>query len=249
VLEAHRHLERLLGAVDHLDVAGGCLEAVGHTGRSRRPLGRSGPRVAFVRVRVVYLIQSDQATASYSIPERSASFLLHWSDEVVAGSNALHRPRTSWAEGRNELYRIASRIGFDYYVFLDDDLEMSFELDAFESLLDAHAPRRAVPWLNHHWNTVVLGEVDRVKYVDHCFVAVRADCAERLLPYTTEFDESNWWLTAEEMCERFWAQWPLGTLRFNDLEVKNLQHRNYPKANYLGLPENTAVALGSGAQA
>lgn len=147
------------------------------------------------------------------------------------------------AEGRNELYRRARGAGYDYYTFLDDDIELDFGLDEFEALLAEHRPRRAVPWLNHRWNIDRRGEIDLVKYIDHIFMAVRADCAETILPYTTDFDLTNWWLTGEEMCDRCWEHWPLGTYRFNDLTVKNLEHRSYPKLDYPGLPEQVLGPL------
>ena len=62
------------------------------------------------------------------------------------------------------------------------------------------------------------GAIDRVKYVDHAIMAMRADCAIKLMPYTTEHDTTCWRLNSEAFCQRCWQLRPWGTLRLNQLK-------------------------------
>ena len=66
------------------------------------------------KMRVVYLIQSDTPTIPHAIPAGSEVLLLQWADTFVDVPDSFHLPRSSWAEGRNELYRRARGGGYDY---------------------------------------------------------------------------------------------------------------------------------------
>lgn len=198
-------------------------------------------------LKVVYLIQSDCRDHPFEIPSGSEVLLLQWQEDFEPVAHSIHLPGCTWAEGRNELYRRASQGSFDYFIFCDDDMGLRFHWQAFESLLRQHEPWRATAIeVNHEWNRVRRGAIDRVKYVDHAIMAVRADCATELMPYTTEHDATCWWLNSEAFCERCWRLRPWGTLRFNQLEYENLQHRIYPREQYPGLPRNRVRAFRSG---
>ena len=187
----------------------------------------------------IYLIQSDSLKIPYEIPEGRDYLFLQWKDEFVPMKNSFHFPNSTWAEGRNELLRRAKEMGmYDYYIFLDDDLKLYFSLGTFEKMLDKNRKPRVVPFLQHQWYRNSRGLSESVKYVDHCFMAVRSDFLQPALLYTLEMDKVNWWLTCERMCERFWDAYPQGTIRFNQLVMVNQKHRDYPKNDYPGFPEN-----------
>jgi hypothetical protein len=179
----------------------------------------------------ICLIQSDKACVPYDIPHGTDYLLLQWQPQFQPHAHSIHLPRCTWAEGRNELYRQARKRGdYDYFIFLADDVRCEFKLRDFEHLLAEHRPRRAAPYLlDHPWNYTTISRIDCVKYIDHAYMALRGDCAGELLPYTLAHDAACWSLGSEDLCERFWAKWPYGTLRFNELVCENALHREYPR--------------------
>lgn len=182
----------------------------------------------------IYLIQSDKHIVQYSIPDNAHYLLLQWSKNFTPVENSFHYPNSTWASGRNELYRRAKKLGnYRYFIFLDDDLDCQFSLQEFQELVTHYQPKRAVPFCpKHHWYKECVDprfQIERVKYVDHMFLACRHDCIDEMLPYTTKFDTQNWWLSSEDACTRFHALHPGGTLRFNHLIAHNEQARPYPR--------------------
>lgn len=187
----------------------------------------------------IYLIQSDTPEISYEIPEGRDYLFLQWQKEFEPVENSFHFPDSTWAEGRNELLRRAKEQGeYDYFIFLDDDLKLYFSLETFEKLLSANQSPRVAPFVHHQWYRNPEGLSQEVKYIDHCFMAVRKDSLEPALPYDLEMDKTNWWLTCERTCETFWKYHPGGTIRFNQLIMMNQKHRDYPKEDYPGFPNN-----------
>ncbi|MCG8323417.1 MAG: hypothetical protein MI921_28230 [Cytophagales bacterium] len=187
----------------------------------------------------IYLIQSDSPEIPYEIPANRDVILLQWQKEFVQTDNSFHFPNSTWASGRNELLKRAMEKGhYDYYIFLDDDLRLYFSLETFERLLAANQASRVAPFVQHQWYHCSQNLSEEVKYIDHCFMAIRQDCAKEVLPYSLDPDEVNWWFSSERMCEKFWHIYPYGTIRFNQLVVVNMQHRPYPKNGYQGLPDN-----------
>lgn len=195
-------------------------------------------------MKCIYLIQADKGRIPYDIGPGSDVLLLQWQNRFVPCKNSFHLPGSTWASGRNELYRRARKQGvYNYYIFMDDDLSLSFDLKMFEKALKKYRPRRAVPLLpKHPWNSTQKAMIDYVKYVDHAFMALRSDCSNLVLPYTCEYDKTCWWLSSEKMCELFWELWPRTTLRFNHFKCMNILSRPYPRKNYPGLPKNTTYA-------
>lgn len=191
-------------------------------------------------MKCIYLIQSDRPKIPYQIPSESEVLLLQWKDNFVPFDNSFHFPNSSWAEGRNELLRRAKKKGdYDYYIFLDDDLKLFYPLQLFEKMLAKINAKRVVPFLlGHGWYRLAQRDLNIVKYVDHAFIAFREDCLSSAFPYTLEYDKVNWWLTCEKFCESFWKIFQNETIRINYLIYLNQKHRDYPKSDYPGLPEN-----------
>lgn len=209
---------------------------------------RDGTLPVMKKGEFIYLIQSHEGDIPYRIPRGSDMLLLQWQPVFRPRRNSFHLPGSTWASGRNELYRRALEKGdYEYYVFLDDDIELFFDLREFEDLSRSCRPRRFGPCFTMHpWYASREGEMERTTYVDHGFVAVRADCSARIFPYTTRHDATCWWLASEDMCVRFGRIWPLETVRFNTLRVRNGRHRDYPRHDYPGLPPNPVRSLGGG---
>jgi hypothetical protein len=196
-------------------------------------------------MKCIYLIQSDNYNLPYTLPDGSQYLLLNWNlhsaKQEPPSKNEFYFPDSSWAEGRNELYRRACLIGeFEYFVFLDDDLELDFSVEYFESLLEKHHAARVAPNMSNHFYTgePVDSAVTSIKYIDHCLMALSAEAAASLMPYSTEFDQTCWWHSSEEFCMRSWDEFRWQTYKLNELNVKNLQNRAYPKDYGSGLPTN-----------
>jgi hypothetical protein len=196
-------------------------------------------------MKFIYLIQSDDFHLPYNLTQGSQYLLLNWnskfSDEKPPTDREFYFPDSSWAEGRNELYRRALLLGeFDYFVFCDDDLELDFSLEYLESLVKKHHPARLAPNMP---NNLYTGEsasstVTSLKYIDHCLMALSSEAANKLMPYSTRFDQTCWWHSSEEFCQRSWDKFRWQTYKLNQLSVKNLQNRSYPKDYGSGLPVN-----------
>ena len=195
-------------------------------------------------MKVIYLIQSDRPTIPYSIPNGSDVLLLQWKENFITCEDSFHYPNSSWASGRNELLKRAKEKGdYDYYIFLDDDLKLYFSLEAFEKKLIKYKLKRIVPFLIHHiWYKQAKGELERVKYADHAFMAFRKDCIKTVFPYTLEHDKTCWWLASENNCECFWEKYPEETLRLNHLVYINQENRPYPRTRASAIPKNTVSA-------
>lgn len=185
-------------------------------------------------MQVIYLIQSDTNKISYKIPNKSDILLLQWQKDyqkTVEFPN-FHMPNSSWASGRNELYKRSLDKKYDYYIFLDDDLILHFDLEQFEDLLSQYRPNRCVPCLkrwDHYKKIINTNEPCYVRYIDHCFMALSREAAKNIMPYTTDFDKSNWWKCGELFCAKYSSYYNDQTLLFPNLIIKNLQHRNYPR--------------------
>ena len=197
-------------------------------------------------MKIIYLIQSETYNFSFSSALKDTDCLLMiWGDDFNlpedASHTTFHLPNSSWAQGRNELYRRAQAMDdYDYFIFCDDDIEFNFELKELHQLLSKYQPFRAVPDTSHtfYLHQPAKAKTLALKYVEHSVMALSAEAAQVLMPYSTEFDKTNWWLSSEEFCKRCWLQYPWQTLKYNTLNFKNTKSRSYPKSDYLGNPEN-----------
>jgi hypothetical protein len=139
------------------------------------------------------------------------------------------------------LYRRACLLGkLEYFVFLDDDLELDFSIEYFESLLKKYHSARIAPNMpkNFHTSEPANLTVIPIKYTDDCLMALSAKAADKLMPYSTEFDQTWWWHNSEDFCELSWDEFQWQTYKLNQLSVRNLQNRSYPKDCGCGLPTN-----------
>ena len=191
-------------------------------------------------MKIIYLVQSDNHELRYKFPKGSSYLLLQWQDIYIPAHNSFHFPKSSWAAGRNELLKRAMEIDdYDYYVFLDDDLKITFNFKHFEQQLTLLKGKRIIPNLpNHFWNQFSLSLYDSVKYCDHAFMALPKEMISKTNLYSLIYDQINWWYASEKCCEELWDKYPQQTIRINTMSYYNLQHRSYPKSNYKGFPQN-----------
>jgi hypothetical protein len=74
-------------------------------------------------VKFIYLIQGNLSQPFYHIPAGSDFLYLQWQPNFRPLPHHFHFPNSTWAEGRNELYKRALQQGaYDYFVYIDDDV-------------------------------------------------------------------------------------------------------------------------------
>jgi len=163
-------------------------------------------------------------------------------DQSLAGFDFL--PKSSFAQGRNHLYRLAlQRLPeFDYFVFLDDDVEFcrgSFE--QMERNLSRFRPSVGVPLtektrrsaIGIEWGKRIQPVVrcQRFHVNDEQYIAFRRDVIEegKVLPYLETWDTQSWFVTCliqEALIQIFYHK---DARQFNDCEIVNNQHSgDYP---------------------
>lgn len=185
--------------------------------------------------KIAYLIVSETGECPYDIPDGSDVYLAKWTEGNPHKDNVLYMPDNIWSDSRNELYDHArSQHDYLYYVYMDDDAGLvNFTLEDFEKALRRDGltkPRLAFPKLiGHYFYDVVPDEETNILYFDHPIVAIRGDIANQM-PFSKEFDDSCWWRTTTEWCERYYENFGLTGICFGWMHMENLQHRtSYPR--------------------
>ena len=165
-------------------------------------------------------------------------------------------PESTWTSGRNILYFVARERmrGYHYYIFLDDDVDFTFNsfapqemkmktpLRVFEQWLLENEPavgtlanshrakellerRRMLCGINYNKTSMVVPVV----WFDALFNAFHRKAIEHILPYPTQYDKESWWTSQlHAMCSAeliFRGQ----TLLCVPITIYNQQHRPYPR--------------------
>ncbi|XP_064650525.1 uncharacterized protein LOC135502017 [Lineus longissimus] len=166
----------------------------------------------------VYLIQGTSVTILDQLVSNSDRDVLWLTYKTDSGTNYLYRQNSTWTTGRNLLLEYAverggrmSKKGYKYFIFLDDDVKISFTYNGrrwngegccktndpwrcFEQFLSAHEP--AVSYPHHIASHVFFNEKALVNLnynVDAMMVAYHRDTLSFLMPYSTEFEAESWW--------------------------------------------------------
>jgi hypothetical protein len=156
--------------------------------------------------------------------------------------SVLYLPNSSWAEGRNALFRRAYDPfrSYRYYVLLDDDVNLVHVNDfgrnarspwrTFEAALLHFAPAIAVPF--HTWHDInPAAEVQALYNFDPIVTAFHRDVAEFYLPYVTRFDAESWYyanVVTVTLAALFHND---NRLQINAVESRNALNRPYPKGD------------------
>lgn len=197
-------------------------------------------------MRFLYLMQgAAKNVASYRDLGRAgrSTLLALTYDTPLDGLDFL--PQSSFAQGRNHLYRKAAEVAdrFDYFIFLDDDVEFtrgSFE--RMEENLERHGPAVGVPLTEKTRRSVIgferrghihpLVRKQRFFLNDEQYLAVDREVLGdgRILPYLEDWDERSWFvccLIQEALIQHHYHD---RSWQFNDCEILNEQHSNaYPQ--------------------
>jgi len=185
-------------------------------------------------LKYLYLVQGEAKLVSdyLHLSERlkaEAIFLTY--DKKL--ERALHKPHTTWAEGRNILLEHAlQKPKFDYYIFLDDDIRIiKGSWDIFEEELEKHKPAIAVPIVPKTRFTPIqengeIWDLQALKIHDEQFMAIHYDVIEDniITPYVTEFDDLSWWAACEIQQILIHTIYNRYSIQFNKIEIENLIH-------------------------
>lgn len=153
------------------------------------------------------------------------------------GITSIYYPKSSWNTGRNKLYEVAKAKGYDYYVFLDDDVILSVvdkgwhPFRYLEAMLNYYSPAAMVGNFDWHFKKQQQweDEYQTVYQTDACVYAMHKDVAETVLPYNTKWDKVSWWRSQYYLNQLMHANFESGTIQANHLFVKNAMHDDYPR--------------------
>lgn len=171
----------------------------------------------------------------------------------------VHHNNTTWNQGRNLLWLQAKKRAreYNYYIFLDDDVRLTFSrnfpdfkpnttspLREFENFLTNYEPVIGVTDFppNHGFNSMLarrkafcnnIGSSKplylSVHFFDALFNAFHSKALDYLLPYTTTYDNMSWWYSQREIIARMEIIFRGQAVMFAPIQSSNWQHRPYPR--------------------
>ncbi len=196
------------------------------------------------QMKFLYLIQGKAENVVKYLRLNSATSCLHGLTYDVPQDGFDYLPKSSFAEGRNHLYGVATkRINeFDYFIFIDDDVE--FQTGSFhqmETNLAKYQPSVGVPLtaktrrsaIGFEMNSKItpLLTAQRFHINDEQYLGFRRDVVKdgKILPYLTTWDSQSWFvccLIQEALIQHFYFN---SARQFNNCEIRNDQHSgDYP---------------------
>ena len=170
---------------------------------------------------------------------------------------------TSWTEGRNFLYqRIKTRKHqYLYYIFMDDDIELSLHQNYTPAFMKSMAPLRTFEkYLVHHEPAVGVANYqghDKAEdvfqkskdlcknwsnrtsmptylttvFFDPCFNAFHRDAIDHIFPYPTEYDKTSWWHSGRHVPAAVEIIFRGHSVMFTPVVINNPVHRPYPRGD------------------
>ena len=167
----------------------------------------------------------------------------------------VYDPQSTWSSGRNTLYFTALNRtpGYHYYIFLDDDVTLTFNdltppemkkmqpIRAIEEwLLDYEPAVGVLDYAQHSakWTLIrrklICGVSDSslvlpVVWFDAIFHAFHYKAVAHILPYSTQHDKKSWWMSALRIFPLVELKFRGQALLFAAVTAKNPKHRQYPR--------------------
>ena len=173
---------------------------------------------------------------------------------------------STWTSGRNILYFVARerKPGYHYYIFLDDDVDLEFNLyaphemklltpfRAFEKWLLDYEPavgaldnlRREKALLERRRTLCDINETSAVVpivWMDAMFNAFHYKAIEHILPYPTQYDKISWWISQFHVICSAGLLFRGQALLCVPLTVLNRKHRPYPRKSVTSFPQVAAI--------
>ena len=163
---------------------------------------------------------------------------------------------STWSSGRNALYFVAVNRtpGYHYYIFLDDDVTFMFNkftppdlkkklpLQSFQQWLLHYEPVVGVlDYLVHHgavWTFERRKALCGIRndtslslpvvWFDAAFNAFHYKAVADILPYDTQYDDTNWWFSQVVVFTLVELKFRGQALLYVPASVGNTRHRPYP---------------------
>jgi hypothetical protein len=194
--------------------------------------------------RFLYLVQVERELPGCLRPLESDDSdvrFLSWK-RPSSDPRSVFYPHSSWTQGRNRLYKEIEGTAYEYYVFLDDDVEMLLRKGharngwrAFEAFLLDYEP--AVGVARYMWQLMgggldVSKPVQGIRFFDALVNAFHREAVHTLLPYCDLLDRYSEAYSQSLLCSLAADLYPGHVLQCNSVEVVNLQSRR-PETEFL----------------
>ncbi|XP_031560430.1 uncharacterized protein LOC116296539 [Actinia tenebrosa] len=200
----------------------------------------------------------DVAVLSFKQPceDKNRTFFSH----VEYLSRPADGDRISWSAGRNLLFSTskARNVEYLYYIFMDDDLELSYNkahtppsmrsvspMRSFENFLLQCKPAIGVPnYSTHHSSDIMIKKIKTICKRDHfnssfVFVpivhfdaslnAFHKDVVQHILPYPRKYDKTNWWHSQRYVIAASELKFRGQCYMFIPVNSVNTKHGDYPQ--------------------
>jgi len=192
---------------------------------------------------------------------------LMWLTYKEAVPGAIFFPNSSWAQGRNRLYREAlekeKRQGWRYlyYIFFDGDVRMGpvnpwwnttvSGWRKFEEFLLNYEPAIGLPDFRYTYpkdfnpGYTVKTEVCPMYHYDAIVNAFHREAAEVVLPYDESWDHISWWYTQLALIYKSYVLFRKNNMEHYFTVMWNTEHNPYPQEDKFDetLKQWSAVAI------
>ena len=149
-------------------------------------------------------------------------------------------PNSTWTTGRNKLreYALKLKNKYDYYIFMDEDIEFTKPTEnfkSFEKLLNKYRPYIGNPYLINYsgYNKIPKNSdaYHSIFYDGICNAFSNEAFNDNIIfPYIDKFDNENWGISQYIMiilCSVYERE----VIVFKNLKIKNNNHSDYPKSD------------------
>ena len=175
-------------------------------------------------------------------------------DEKPAHISYVFSKESTWTTGRNLLYFVAiERIRhYHYYIFLDDDVDLRFNSFSSQQIKRLTPLRAFEQWLLEDEPAVGAGDyqdnakgllkgkrlicgvnestlVVPVVWFDALFNAFHHKAIKHILPYPTQYDKENWWISQLHVICSAELKFRGKALMYVPIAAYNSKHRPYPR--------------------
>ena len=184
------------------------------------------------------------------------SFKEECQDKNSSHISYIFAKETSWTQGRNLLYFVAKeRIPrYHYYIFMDDDLDIEFNMYSSEEMKKMPPNRAFEQWLLDDEPAIGIVEDAHIRLAekllerwerickntdstivipailfDANFNAFHHQAIEHILPYESQYDRDSWWLSQYLLVYSAEVMFRGQVLENIALTVRNPKHRDYPR--------------------
>ena len=184
----------------------------------------------------LYLIQGKKEMVLKQIGKINSDIaILTYDSEIdlidIRVKGCFFLPNSTWAQGRNKLLSETKDWDYNYFIFMDDDVEfLKGSFDFFENKIIQSSPAIAMPLLVGIKNS---GRYNKYKIVQHPeamdsqILAFHKDVLKkdkRIMPLVIKYDQFSWWYSCEIHHYLIFAFYESYIHQYNDILVDNTNH-------------------------